>query len=714
MFHFRRSLLFCFICLFLAGELVLTPLGTTYSQRKSESGTRAQDQGAAQSPDADDDGALEQEDSAQDRNDPCDHHLIDPPGKALGIDKKCARGGGSSGIAKGDFNGDGFGDLAVGVPREDVNGEADAGAVNIIYGSNTSGLCATGGCVVIPAQVWSQDSSGVPGGAEAGDKFGSALAAGDFNGDGCSDLAIGVPGEEYTWFGFGIPSLGSGVVNVIYGSNAGLVASGTSSAQCGAYVGVPAPRIFDFGDLRVTSLSVKGQYRFGPGSEDKFGSSLAWGDFDKDGKGDLAIGIPDWDVQQDSMLCNPTIKGAGAVAVLAGSGAGLQGPGDLWTQHGLALQLYDDESLGLFCSNGDIDISHDAFFSFETVANIAIPADIVGVPEADDHFGSSLAAGDFNGDGCSDLAIGVPFEDIAGVYNAGGVNVLYGCTRIPEYGLLFSTGNQFWSQGASGINGTPESMDSFGSSLAAGDFNGDGKDDLAVGVPKEDVGSLVDAGAVNIIYGSGNRLTDVGDQLIDANSLSRSPVVAAQQGAQFGFSLAAGVFHTDLNSQINGTPPKIRDLAIGAPFFDLSFPIDLRVVDAGVVAVVTGFSDGLRPTVNQILYQTVLNQCNYPGVLCLNGSLAEDGDQFGFALTAWNFGRSTHADLAIGVPGESLSETGLEAPSPLLNIPRAGLVNVIYGSLNGLSLTGNQRWSQASAGVPGEVEVGDAFGRVLY
>jgi hypothetical protein len=42
--------------------------------------------------------------------------------------------------------------------------------------------------------------------------------------------------------------------------------------------------------------------------------------------------------------------------------------------------------------------------------------------------------------------------------------------------------------------------------LVAGDFNRDGKDDLAIGVPLEDLGNIRDAGAVNVIYGSDNGL----------------------------------------------------------------------------------------------------------------------------------------------------------------------------------------------------------------
>ena len=82
---------------------------------------------------------------------------------------------------------------------------------------------------------------------------------------------------------------------------------------------------------------------------------------------------------------------------------------------------------------------------------------------------------------------------------------------------------------------------------------------------------------------------------------------------------------------------------------------------------------------------------------------AETGDAFGYTLSAGNFGKSFHADLAIGVPFEDLG-----------TISNAGSVNVIYGSAAGLAATGNQLWSQDSAGIPGSAESGDEFGFALH
>ena len=62
------------------------------------------------------------------------------------------------------------GDLAVGVPDEDVGAVADAGSVQVLYGSAV-GLAAAGN------QLWTQNSGGILDSVEAGDRFGAALAA---------------------------------------------------------------------------------------------------------------------------------------------------------------------------------------------------------------------------------------------------------------------------------------------------------------------------------------------------------------------------------------------------------------------------------------------------------------------------------------------------------------------------------------------------------
>src|ERR1041385_4649018 len=112
---------------------------------------------------------------------------------------------------KPDFNGDGYADLVVGAPGEGILvggiNQPGAGAINVIYGNGT-GLNAS---TPVANQSWDQGTLGVdiP---EKGDHFGAALAFGDFNHDGFTDVAIGVPGEDG----------GLGAVDVVYGSGLGL------------------------------------------------------------------------------------------------------------------------------------------------------------------------------------------------------------------------------------------------------------------------------------------------------------------------------------------------------------------------------------------------------------------------------------------------------------------------------------------------------------
>jgi hypothetical protein len=128
-------------------------------------------------------------------------------------------------------------------------------------------------------------------------------------------------------------------------------------------------------------------------------------------------------------------------------------------------------------------------------------------------FGFSVAAGDFNNDGKEDLAIGSPGYDgiVIEGDGPGSVAVLYGTSGGLQ---VNSPAAQSWNQDKPNVDNEAENGDHFGTSLVVGDFNNDGKVDLAIGVPGEDIGDATDSGAVNVLHGTsaGLRATSPADQ----------------------------------------------------------------------------------------------------------------------------------------------------------------------------------------------------------
>ena len=431
-----------------------------------------------------------------------------------------------SALATGDFNKDGFYDLAIGVPWESVGTLWKAGAVNVIYGS-TGGLSAT----FKPDQLWTQNSVDVVGDAAKDDLFGGHLTTGDFNRDGYSDLALGVRGQDAGTI------MSAGAVSVIYGSSNGLSANAL------------APNNGRFNQIWTQdSPDILGD----PELLEGFGWALATGDFNKDGYSDLVIGNPSETLR--------SLWHAGAVNVIYGSSDGLSATGvaagngrfnQLWSQDsidvedvaemqdgfGFAVAAGDfnkdgisdlaigvpSESLGTLKWAGAVNVIYGSFGGFSVPhggLRATVPlggighvdqiwtqnsTDILDDSEKDDNFGWALSTGDFNNDRYSDLAIGTVYETLGNIERAGVVNVIYGSSDgVSAVRLALGDGryNQLWTQDSPNVQDVAETNDYFGSPLSIGDFNKDGISDLAIAVHGESLGTVVHAGAVNVIYGS--------------------------------------------------------------------------------------------------------------------------------------------------------------------------------------------------------------------
>lgn len=467
--------------------------------------------------------------------------------------------------ARVDFNDDGFTDLGVGAPGEDVGAATDAGALNVMYGS-AGGLQAS-------ADVFFQGSGGVGGSLEDNDRFGAAVAKGDFNDDGIFDLAVGAPGEAVG------SDTAAGAVNVLNGSSGGLT-GGPLFTQANAETG------------------------------DGFGAALAAGDFDDDGVFDLAIGAPGEDIGATG--------DAGAVTVLFGSPGGLTTAGSqtLFQGGGAGGTAEADDAFGEALASGilggdgiadlvvgapgeDVGATRDAgavnLLAGSPGGLVAGAVATQGNPELLDLFGAAVATGDFDNTAGDDVAAGAPGETVGGRAFAGAVSVLNG----PPSGLA---NERLLFQGTAGIPGSPESFDQFGGAVAPTDSNGIGQWDLAVGVPGEDLGPDENAGAVNLLAGSAGG-PGGGTLVTQANP---------EDFDNFGSAIAGGFFLHDFD--LNG----FFDLAVGAPGETVG-----AAAAAGAVSVFNAFGGGGGTVV--------------PGPVFTQGSgglggTAETGDTLGVAL----------------------------------------------------------------------------------
>ena len=448
-------------------------------------------------------------------------------------------------LAVGDFDGDGDQDLAIGAPDDTVGG-AGAGRVDLY-------LAHAGGLAGLSDHYY----------GTAGQALGLQLAAGDFDGDGVDELAVGAPGAT---------------VAALEDAGMVVILSWTGVVQ---------------GLIEVASLH-QGLVLVPEDAEsfDAFGSDLAVGDFNHDSFDDLAVGVPREDV------------------------------GATGSDHGLVNIFYG-------FANGLSDFGSQTFSQNSNL--------MLGQSATGDLFGWSLAVGDFDGDDYDDLAIGIPGEIAGAIADAGGVAVLYGSGNT---GLAAGT-NQLWTEESPGISGNAASGEDFGWDLAAGDFNGDGRDDLAIGAPGDNPQGVAAAGAVYALDGDAAGLTATGSEFLYAANLGEP---ASLPGDRYGSSLVAGSF--------DGGP--FSDLAIGSPYAPAS-----ATSQAGRVDFVLGGDFGLAGGGGARFQATGLAS-----------GPAQANDHFGWALAAGRIDGDGDDELIIGIPGRLHAQT---------NQP-AGLVQVLLGN----------------------------------
>jgi hypothetical protein len=285
-----------------------------------------------------------------------------------------------------DLNGDHYADIVIGAPKYKVGNEA-RGAAFVYYGAST-------GLITTPKILPGKSINASMGAAVAG--------LGDTNGDGFDDLIVGAPTTN-------TPAVEAGVAWVYYGSASGVDNSTTFLKDDNAYV--------------------------------HFGASVAAaGDVNGDGFSDAVVGIPGWGIAE-----------SGAIAVYHGQSAGLQESSRQF-HYGLS----SDTGFGTSVSgagdvNGDgysdLIVGSPAYYTMESQYGrfTIIPGNYpganstvtgwagVGVVKMDQMGASVSGAGDVNGDGFSDIIVGIPGFDAPAAQDAGSVRAYFGGGELLEW-----------------------------------------------------------------------------------------------------------------------------------------------------------------------------------------------------------------------------------------------------------------------------------------
>ncbi|WP_433042742.1 DNRLRE domain-containing protein [Dactylosporangium sp. CS-033363] len=300
--------------------------------------------------------------------------------------------------------------------------------------------------------------------------------------------------------------------------------------------------------------------------------------------------------------------------------------------------------------NGDYNAGQLTVVDGATGASTIVHQDLAEIPgdaEPGERFGQAMAVYDANRDGCADVAVGVPYQDVAGLQDAGEVQVLFGSPA----GLGKGPAALTYAQGSGGTPGTPAAFDWFGYSLAAGQTAA-GEPYLLAGAPGEDISGKADAGVVHYFRGAARLAFD-----------QSAAAWAPELDDRFGYQLAATAEHLAVTS------PGENEFAGVA--FVFRHPVGTaQPASAGIVSQDT------------------------PGV---PGDPAA-GDMFGSSVAMAPYWPAGDSILVVGAPSDD--------PGGVVD---AGAIHQFR--VTNTEVTHLATVTQATAGISGDNEVGDLFGQ---
>jgi hypothetical protein len=405
-------------------------------------------------------------------------------------------------LASADFNGDGYADLAVGSPSESANGRDATGVVSVLYGS-ARGLSSAGA-----GRLFGPPLSGD---GSTGEDFGAALAAGDLNGDGYADLAVGALGEDPRPDNI---DYGSGAIHLLFGGPSGLSATDERT------IARPNP------------------------ADATFGQVLALGDIDRDGHVDLAEGAPGRGqafeasgIPGHTSYCAGGPNGPTSCRTIGPPSPPDMDPDPRGPRRGpLSLVVADvtgdrhpDIVEGVpedrwFGEAGPLPAGAVVIYRGTArgprAGEIVVTQNSAGVPgrsEPGDAFGTSVRVADLDGDRHADLVVGAPGEAVGKVRRAGRVTVIRGARAG-----FSRTANLELDRRARSLAGSGREL---GAALSVLDLDGDRRPELVIGargVPGAR-GSVYRHATLAILRSSRHGPTPTGGRVFRARFLGLSP-----------------------------------------------------------------------------------------------------------------------------------------------------------------------------------------------
>jgi hypothetical protein len=395
---------------------------------------------------------------------------------------------GYSVAAAGDVNGDGRPDMLIGARRAPSQGRETAGAVFVVFGRTEKA----------PVDLANLGTGGFRiDGAAAGDEAGSSVAsAGDLNGDKLADIVIGAPGADP-----GGDRKDAGAAYVVLGKASGsgvdLADLGTAGyriagAAAGDSAGFSVSSVADLDGDSVREILVGapkadvGERTDGGRGYVVFGNAIP-GDVDLASLGSDGYalagaqnGHAGW-----SIAGSPDMNGDGKPEVLIGA------PYTSPNESGFAGTAY---AVWGKSSTAPIDLADLGDQGFELHGGeTGGPGD---QPSTEAAGGAVAPVGDTNADGIPDFAVGGQLADRGALRNSGSVYIVYGRKQSGSLPLEAVQGGNGWR-----IDGANAGDQTGATISSAGDFDGDGLDDIVIAAPLANPFSRQNAGASYVVFG---------------------------------------------------------------------------------------------------------------------------------------------------------------------------------------------------------------------